>query len=185
MTRLRAFRSALVVLAGIGLITPQCALQAGEPPAKKAVAEVTLTESGELAGTVVSTAGKPVDGALVTLKKQGKSVVQTTTNERGAFALASVKSGVYELQAGPATKLVRVWSADAAPPAAANQAKLVVGPTVRAQGEEYADDYFEAGGLDIISLTTVAGAVGGLAIGIVNQADINDLQDDVNGLGSP
>jgi hypothetical protein len=185
MTRLRAFRSALVVLAGIGLITPQCALQAGEPPAQKAVADVTLTESGELAGAVVSTAGKPVDGALVTLKKQGKSVAQTTTNARGAFALASVKSGIYELKAGPATKLVRVWSADAAPPAAVTQAKLVVGPTVRAQGEEYADDYFEAGGLDFVSLATVVTSTGALAVGIVNQSDLNDLKDDVNQQASP
>lgn len=184
MTRLRAFRSALVVLAGIGLITPRCALQAGEPPAKKAVADVVLSENGDLAGAVVSTAGKPVDGAVVTLTKQGKSVAQTTTNARGAFELASVKSGIYELKAGPAKKLVRVWSADAAPPAAADEAKLVVGTTIRAQ-DEYADDYFEAGGLDFVSLATVTAAVGGLAVGIVNQSDINDLQDDVNGLGSP
>ena len=62
---------------------------------------------------------------------------------------------MYELKAGPALRVVRVWSADAAPPAAAEEARLVVEPTVRGQDEYYAGDYFEAGGLDFISLATV------------------------------
>lgn len=185
MTRLRTLHCTLVVLAGIGLITPRCDIRAGEPTARKAVADVTLTESGDLAGAVVSSSGKPVDGALVTLTKQGKSVAQTTTNADGEFALASVKSGMYELQAGPSRRAVRVWSADAAPPSAVEQANLVVEPTVRGQDEYYGGDYYGSSGIDFISLATVVTSTGALAVAIVNQSDINDLQDDVKKLGSP
>jgi hypothetical protein len=182
MTKLRAFRCAAVALAGLGLITPRCVLRAGETPASKAaVVDIALDESGDLAGAVVATDGKPVDGAVVTLSKQGKAVARTTTNEAGAFALASVKGGTYEIQAGDSARLVRVWHSEAAPPAAAESATLVVGQTVRGQD----GGYYEAGGFDFLTLATLATSAGALAIGIVNQADLNDLKDDVDDLASP
>jgi hypothetical protein len=181
MTKLRAFRCAAVALAGLGLLTPRCVLHAGEAPARKAAAvDIALDESGDLAGAVVATDGKPIDGAVVTLSKQGKPVARTTTNEAGAFALASVKGGTYEIQAGDSARIVRVWNADAAPPAAAEGATLVVGQTVRGQ-----DGYYEAGGFDFLTMATLATSAGALAIGIVNQADLNDLKDDVDDLASP
>jgi len=195
MTRLRTLRFAMVVTAGLGVAAPQCLLHAGEKPAaaKKAapkVADVSLTQNGALAGAVVSEAGKPVDGAIVTLTKEGKAVAKTTTNAQGKFALASVKSGSYELKAGQTTRLVRLWNADVAPPASAPKATLVMDSTVRAQNG-YNDPncppepYYEAGGLDFISLATVGVATAGLAVGIVNQADLNDLNDKIDDLGSP
>ncbi|HVJ68795.1 MAG TPA: carboxypeptidase-like regulatory domain-containing protein [Caulifigura sp.] len=190
MTRLRTLRFAMVVTAGLGVAAPQCVLQAGEKPAaaKKAapkVADVSLTENGALAGAVVSEAGKPVDGAIVTLTKEGKPVAKTTTNAQGKFALASVKSGSYELKAGHTTRLVRLWNSDVAPPASAEKATLVMdSTTVRAQ-DGYSDPYYEAGGLDFISLATVGVATAGLAVGIVNQADLNDIKDDIDKVGSP
>jgi hypothetical protein len=184
MKKCRALRCTVAVLAGIGLVTPRCALMAGEKPAKPAIADVVLNESGDLEGAVVSTeAGKPVDGALVTLSKQGKAVAKTTTNENGKFELASVKSGVYELKAGPTTKAVRVWNVDAAPPAASDEATLVVGATVR--GQEYSDPYYEMGGVDFFTLGTLVTSAGALAVGIVAVSKINDVEDDVNALASP
>ena len=194
MTRLRTLRFAMVVTAGLGVAAPQCALQAGEKPAaaKKAapkVADVTLTENNALTGAVVSEAGQPVDGAIVQLTKEGKPVGKTTTNAQGKFALASVKSGSYELKAGHTTRLVRLWNSDAAPPASSEKATLVMDSTaVRAQNgynDPNCEPYYEAGGIDFISLTTVGVATAGLVVGIVNQADLNDLKDDIDGIGSP
>ncbi|QDT53296.1 hypothetical protein Pan44_13120 [Caulifigura coniformis] len=190
MTRLRTLRFAMVVTAGLGVAAPHCLLQAGEKPvaAKKAapkVADVTLTQNGALAGAVVSEAGSPVDGAIVTLTKEGKPVAKTTTNAKGKFALASVRSGSYELKAGHTTRLVRLWNSDVAPPASAENATLVMdSTTVRAQ-DGYSDPYYEAGGLDFISLGTLGVATAGLAVGIVNQSDLNDIQDDIDSVGSP
>jgi hypothetical protein len=172
-------RCAAVMLAGIGLIAPRCTLQAGEAPARTAVADVALTGSGELAGAVVSDTGAPVDGAIVTLSKQGKAIARTTTDEQGTFALA-VKSGTYQLHAGHTSRSVRVWQADAAPPAAAEEATLVVGTTVRGQEDYYGDPYYDMGGLDFISLATVTTSAGALAVSIVNQSDLNDLNDKVD-----
>lgn len=190
MTRLRSLRFAMVVTAGLGVAAPQCVLQAGEKPAaaKKAapkVADVTLTKSSALNGAVVSEAGKPVDGALVVLTKEGKPVAKTTTNAEGKFALASVKSGSYELKAGPTTRLVRLWNSDVAPPASAEKATLVMdSTTVRAQ-DGYTDPYYEAGGIDFITLTTLGVGTAGLVVGIVNQSDLNDIKDDIDDVGSP
>jgi hypothetical protein len=193
MTRLRTLRFAMAVTAGLGVAAPQCLLHAGEKPAaaKKAapkVADVTLTQNGALAGAVVSDAGKPVDGAIVTLAKEGKPVAKTSTNAQGKFALASVKSGTYELKAGQTTRLVRLWNSDVAPPASAPKATLVVDSTVRAQNgyaDPNADPYYEAGGLDFLSIATIGVATGGLAVGIVNQADLNDIKDKIDNVGSP
>ncbi len=195
MTRLRTLRFAMVMTAGLGVAAPHCVLQAGEKPAaeKKVapkVADVSLTQNGALAGAVVSEAGQPVDGAIVTLTKEGKPVAKTTTNSQGRFALASVKSGSYELKAGHTTRLVRLWNSDVAPPASAEKATLVMDTTVRAQNG-YNDPncppepYYEAGGIDFISLATVGVATAGLAVGIVNQSDLNDIKDDIDKLGSP
>jgi len=183
----------MAVTAGFGVAAPQCLLHAGEKPAaaKKAapkVADVTLTQNGALAGAVVSEAGKPVDGAIVTLAKEGKPVAKTSTNAQGKFALASVKSGTYELKAGQTTRLVRLWNSDVAPPASAPKATLVVDSTVRAQNgyaDPNADPYYEAGGLDFLSIATIGVATGGLAVGIVNQADLNDIKDKIDNVGSP
>ncbi|OAI52840.1 hypothetical protein AYO47_05905 [Planctomyces sp. SCGC AG-212-M04] len=189
MTRLRSLRFAMVVTAGLGVAAPQCALQAGEKPAaRKAapkVADVTLTKGSALNGAVVSEAGKPVDGAIVMLTKEGKPVAKTTTNAEGKFALASVKSGSYELKAGSSTRLVRLWNSDVAPPASAEKATLVMdSTTVRAQ-DGYADPYYEAGGIDFITLTTLGVGTAGLVVGIINQSDLNDIKDDIDGIGSP
>jgi hypothetical protein len=182
----------MVVTAGLGVAAPHCALQAGEKPvARKAapkVADVTLTKGSALNGAVVSEAGKPVDGAIVMLTKEGKPVAKTTTNAEGKFALASVKSGSYELKAGHTTRLVRLWNSDVAPPASAEKATLVMDSTVRAQNG-YADPncepYYEAGGIDFITLATLGVGTAGLVVGIVNQADLNDIKDDIDGIGSP
>ncbi|MBX3441325.1 MAG: carboxypeptidase regulatory-like domain-containing protein [Planctomyces sp.] len=177
MTKLRAFRCTLAVLAGFGLVAPQSALRAGEKPARPVVADVALDESGALAGAVVSSAGAPVDGAVVTLNQQGKAIARTTTDLDGGFALADVKSGIYELKAGPSQKMVRVWHADAAPPAAREHAVLVVDNTVRGQ-----DEYYELGGLDWISIASLGVGAAGLAVAIVNQSDLNDIQDKLDKL---
>ncbi len=196
MTRLRTLRFAVVMTASLGVVAPQSVVRAGEKPAatKKAapkVADVTLSKSNALQGAVVSEAGKPVDGAIVMLTREGKAVAKTTTNAQGKFALASVKSGSYELRAGQTARLVRVWNSDVAPPASADKATLVLNTTaVRAQNG-YNDPncppepYYEAGGLDFISIATVGAATGALVIGIVNQADLNDIKDDIDDLGSP
>jgi hypothetical protein len=186
MTKLRTIRFAAVVAAGFGLATPRCALQAAEKPAAKAVADVALSAEGDLAGVVTSNGKAPVDGALVTLSKQGQVVAKTTTNEQGEFSLVGVKGGVYELKAGPSTKLVRVWNEKSAPPSAADHATMVVNPTVRAQGGPVVDDpYYEMGGVDFLSIATLATSAGALAVGIVDLAKINDVQDDVDKLASP
>jgi hypothetical protein len=180
----------MVVTAGLGVAAPQCALQAGEKPAaaRKAApkaADVKLSQNGALAGAVVSETGKPVDGAMVVLTKEGKPVAKTTTNGQGKFALASVKSGSYELRAGHTTRLVRLWNSDVAPPASAEKATVVMdSTTVRAQ-DGYTDPYYEAGGIDFLTLATLGVGTAGLAVGIVNQSDLNDIQDDIDNVGSP
>jgi hypothetical protein len=64
----------------------------------------------------------------------------------------------------------------------------VMDSTVRAQNgyvDPNCEPYYETGGLDFISLATLGVGTAGLVVGIINQADLNDLKDDIDNIGSP
>lgn len=200
MYRLRNWQGAAVVLACWGLLVPQTTIAADSPvvasvaPQPKAprATDVALTSSGLLVGAAYTPDGKHLDGAVVVVTQGEKELVRTNTDENGAFAIAQMKSGTYQIGIGDKVAPIRVWTADTAPPKAKQKAILVTGAIVRGQGEYYDDGFGADGnfpgtggpalGLDVITLFTVAAATTAGVVSIVNLNQLNELQDDVNKL---
>ena len=137
MTMLKALRGSAILLACLGLFTPQYGFAAGPVQANltgQTLADVALDGSGHLQGQVTDTKGQSVAGAVVLIKHQNQVLAAAKTNEAGRFAIAGLTGGVYQLQTQQGNSLCRVWSDGTAPPAAHQQALVVDGPTVLGQG---------------------------------------------------
>lgn len=106
------------------------------PKAAQPVAtDVALSPNGLLKGQVVDHQGRPLADRSVTILEQGREVARATTDAEGQFQVAGLKSGVYVVQSDDIVRVLRVWDAQLAPPAALNAAVLIAGePTVRGQG---------------------------------------------------
>lgn len=210
MLRLRNWQGAAVVLACCGLLVPQTAVAAETPVASRAVeqtaqksADIALTQDGLLVGAAYTPDGRHLDGAQVVITQNGKEVVRTNTDKTGAFAVAQMKSGSYQIGIGDKVAPIRVWTAQTAPPKARPKAILVTGEVVRGQ-----DTYYESGyegsqyeycpdgncppagggpllGLDIITLATVGAATTAGVVTIINLNKLNDIEDKLDDLASP
>lgn len=165
----RLLLHAAVVLACSGLLLPQSVLAAG--PDSQVYRDVTLGAGESLSGNLVPPEGRPLDGAMVTLR-QGKQVIATNVSDRnGTFAFSGVSSGVYEMVVGQQLVPVRVWPSSAAPPASVDQTVIVVGPTARGQGTAV---------LDIITITTVVASTGALVLSAINTSELSKLHDKID-----
>lgn len=209
MLRLRNWQGAAVVLACCGLLVPQTSV-AAEPSAATGVvqqtaqkaADVALTENGLLVGAAYTPDGKHLDGAQVVITQNAKEVVRTNTDKNGAFAIAQMKSGTYQIGIGDKVAPIRVWTSQTAPPKAKKKAILVTGQIVRGQ-DPYFEDGFDGGytdeipggygpagggpllGLDIITLATVGAATTAGVVTIINLNKLNDVEDKLDDLISP
>jgi hypothetical protein len=69
------------------------------------------------------------------LAQAGKEIAVVRTDAGGVFAFRQVRGGVYQLIVDRAAVTCRVWTAQAAPPAAAEQLVLVA-PTATVRGQQ-------------------------------------------------
>jgi hypothetical protein len=166
------------IAAGLQLAAPQIMVFAADAPVApkaekvKTVSDVVLTSNGELTGRVVTAQGKAVDGAMITVAQNGKTVAKTNTTENGDFKLASLKGGVYQVSAGQQVQQVRLWNQDAAPPSARPSALIVQNQVVRGQGDDY--DYLETDEMVIAGVATAALVVGIVALVKAEDNDGNN-----------
>jgi len=115
---------------------PFAARRAGTgPPEGAAVRDIALGPGGVLRGQVVDAQGKAcakVSVRLVRMGNRAEPVAVTTTGEEGGFAFDGVRAGVYRVETPLSAGVYRLWSPDAAPPAASPAALVVQGDsTVR------------------------------------------------------
>ncbi|MBX3438731.1 MAG: carboxypeptidase regulatory-like domain-containing protein [Planctomycetaceae bacterium] len=184
MMRLPHWQGAAVVLACWGLLLPQQTVQADGTSAKSQApqlqaADVALSDTGALRGSVFMPNGKHVDGATVAILQGENVVARTTTDAQGAFEIQQMKPGSYQVVVAKHGAPVRAWSADAAPPSAHQRAVLVVGkPVARAQGDAF-------GGFDVITLITLGTAITAATFAIINHGQIDDLEEKIDRLISP
>lgn len=177
MNIVRCLTRAAVVLACCGMLMPRVGNAA---PVGKSSRDIALTANGSLSGQVLTTEGQPLDGAVIVINRGGKEVHRAVSRADGAFAVAGLGSGLYELQVGQQAIPVRLWTTDAAPPTALDQAIIVVGDGVRG---EYCPP--SLCGLDIITLWTLVASTGALVLSAINQSDLNDIEDKLDQLMSP
>ena len=180
MKLIRRLAQAAVVLACCGLLAPP-GVSAASPAVPGSHRDLTLTATGNLRGSVVSAEGQPLDGAVISVHRNGQEVARTVTRADGTFEVAGLRTGVHELTVGQQVVPVRCWSEETAPAASQDQAVLVEGHVVRGQDGGMCGPCGVMG-LDLITLWTVGAATGALVLAAINQADLNDIQDQLNQL---
>lgn len=98
-----------------------------------AVQDVRLQDQGLLVGRAVTNQGAARPNVKVAVAFQGKTVAEATTNQNGMFAVKGLRGGVHVVQSAGKQEVVRLWTADAAPEAAAEGLVLADGQVVRGQ----------------------------------------------------
>ncbi len=178
---------------GVAMILPAMPVSAA-PKATQQVrqgTDVVLT-GGKLTGKLLNSNGKPVDGALVAVEKNGKLVGKTVTKSDGSYTVAGLSSGTHTITLADGQFPVRLWSKEAAPAAAKTQ--LTVSQTaVRGQ---FMDDCGCPvwGNIAVGAIAVTALIVALVALDEAEeaenqngnlQAQIQDLQDQLDALQSP
>lgn len=130
-------RIAAVGLAMLGMLAPQIAIAGGGrvPDAPRAAAgmpaiDVALQQGGVLAGQVVDAQGSPKVDSPIAVRRHGQTVGSSRTDAEGHFAIAGLQAGVYQLETAEGSGLCRLWTAEAAPPAAHDNVLVVCGQEV-------------------------------------------------------
>ena len=135
MLKVSLWRASVAALTTVGLLLSAPHIQAAsQQPAQKLTVQHTDAKvldiglkDGALKGRVVDHSGAPAGNTTVVVRQGDKEVAKTTTDAQGQFTVAGLKGGVYEVASGKTVGAYRVWQESAAPPAAKEQALLVLG----------------------------------------------------------
>jgi len=165
------FKSAVVALAAIGMMVPAPQLRAATAASTKVVTvdasvfDIGLKSDGVFAGRVVDHTGAPAAKAEVIVRQGHQVVAQTKTDAEGHFAVKGLRGGVYEVSSGKTVGTYRVWNETVAPPAAKEQALLVL-------GQNGARGQFGAMGGGVLLVAGIA--IAALVVGIIALDEAND-----------
>lgn len=180
MKTLNLVQGAAVALATLGLMLPAPAVQAAAKDSQKitqiqtvnaAVLDISLQSEGQFAGRVVDHAGSPAANADVVIRQGSKEITRVSTDSSGRFEVDGLRGGVYEVASGKTVGTYRVWQNDVAPPAAKEQALLVLGENGTRGG-------FGSIGGGLMLLT--AGVLASVIIGAIALDRINSVNDKVD-----
>jgi len=134
MLKSSLLRGAIAVLTTFGLMISTPHVRAATQPAQKLTVQHTDAKvldiglkDGSFQGRVVDHTGTPVANAAVVIRQGNKEIAKSKTDQHGQFAVTGLKGGVYEVASGKTTGVYRVWQETVAPPAAKEQALLVLG----------------------------------------------------------
>jgi hypothetical protein len=166
-------RSVVVATAVCGMLLPHTAMSYAAENAQSIAAQnavvrdVALGNGGVMRGQVVDRDGMAREGAIVTIESKGVQVAEARTNAEGLFAVAGLKGGIYAISSDSSSGVVRAWSNDSAPPAAAQGILLVPHDiTVRGKGKGGHGGFLGGNGIGLGGLLVLglAGAVVAVAI---------------------
>ncbi|MCH2129858.1 MAG: carboxypeptidase-like regulatory domain-containing protein [Pirellulaceae bacterium] len=91
------------------------------------IQDVSLGPNKVLQGTVLGTNGNPCPHCELTIFQADGVSLNTTTDERGAFAVKLPRGGVYRISSQEGSAWYRAWLSQTAPPGAATNAILIQG----------------------------------------------------------
>lgn len=179
MLSVRFMKGSAAFLAVFGMLIPQPWLHADSPESPAAntsakvqrIPDLLLTKDGTMTGRVCDSTGKLVEGAKVELKQNNKSIGNTVASKEGQFSFKDLKGGIYHVRSGNTEGVYRVWTRPTAPPAAKEQALLVL-------GENGARGQF--GATDPTVLVIAGGVIAAVAVSAVLLVKIDDLGSQVN-----
>ena len=134
MLRNSLFARIVACAAGVAMTISAVPVNAA-PQAAQEVRQGTdvVLVNGELNGKLLNANGKPVEGAAVSVSKNGKVVAKTVTKTDGSYTVAGLSNGTHTVSLADGKFPVRLWSKDTAP--ASSVTRLVVSQSaVRGQG---------------------------------------------------
>ncbi|RLS44433.1 MAG: carboxypeptidase regulatory-like domain-containing protein [Planctomycetota bacterium] len=92
-------------------------------------------DDGKLTGKLLTANGQPIDGAVVSVLKDGKEVGKAVTTSDGSYTISDLKTGAHVIQTANGQQQVRLWAKEVAPASAKSQ--LTISQTaIRGQGVE-------------------------------------------------
>jgi len=130
--RIETLRATAVALACTGMLIQPMAMAA--TPQTAPVTDIALRDGGMLVGQVMDSQGAIMAKVPVALIQNGKEIARLETDQRGKFAVKSLKGGVYQVATVGQHGVYRMWAPRTAPPAAKKGLMLVSGDVVRGQG---------------------------------------------------
>lgn len=145
-----------------GLLSVGTPALAGEPVEIRS-SDVALSTGGLLNGTVLNTAALPVAGVVVSVLHEDKVVAKTMSTEKGEFSVKGLRNGVHVIKVGTTQQRVRLWSADAAPPAAVENLAVVVNDDA-VRGQAALGALGGVGGSAGMAAAVVVAGVGGYVV---------------------
>lgn len=163
----------LLWLATWGMIAPQLSLAAVGNPAVDAprsgaparVVDVALNEHSVLSGQLVDAQGVGKHDCRVRILSDEQVIGEALTDYQGRFSISVPRGGVYTLSDGEASALVRVWTAQAAPPSAKASVLMVSDP-------ELARGRLGRGGLDtLIGWAAIIGVTAAVIWAVTDSSD--------------
>ncbi len=134
MKRMGILKLGIFYFACVGMFLPLPALDAAQidfrggplvPPQAPAGVDVELRPGGVLLGQVIDAHGIPPQGTVVSVRRLGREMAATETDQFGRFQVQGLRGGTYEIVAGQAHGVYRIWAPNTAPPLARPSALVV------------------------------------------------------------
>lgn len=193
MKRMNFWKACVIAIAAMGVAIPRHIALA--EPSKVVSAhrtgDVSLSESGTLTGQLLDSEQQPVAGAKVSLMRAGHEVASAETDDQGIFQVEKLRGGVYLVKGEQTARTFRVWTADAAPPAAEETAILTVADEteiVRGQSQcdpcdpAYGGAWGGTSGLSGGGMLLGAAAIAGIVVGTIGLVQAEEAQDEIDAL---
>ncbi len=167
MKLITLLRGVMLSFAAVAILAPQA--DAADAAAANRIADIMLHDGGTMIGVLVDANGRPVAQENVVLKQGNRVAAITQSNKLGQFAVRGLRGGVYQVEAGKHRSLVRVWTAQTAPPAASQAGQFVTrDDIVRGQIE------WEGGGVGWVEGTAVGLGITGTVLSVIALDKAND-----------
>ncbi len=165
----------IVAIAMMGVLTPTPLVHAETPPLRPAasqIPDVRLDAQRRFHGVVVDGQGQVLTGAKVVLTRTGEQTKpawshETATDRHGRFQFESCSGGTYRLETSAGVYLCRLWTPNAAPPAAA-PSLLVVNDNRVERGQRPIGEIFHS---DPLLMATIVAAAIAIPIAVHKSRD--------------
>ena len=133
----------LAFTAWIGMVLPATTTTADEQQKSFPVVDISLTEHGSFRGSVVNADGQRLDGVSLQLRSMRDSKTSSVVTNKGEFSFQKIAGGSYQLSTPHSNYFCRIWTKQAAPPAAVDKL-LVVSDDRLARAQRPMSQFFMA-----------------------------------------
>ena len=171
MKLLTLVKGAAIALAALGTVMPTTQVQAASNTLKvvrtdATVLDIGMKQDGVFTGRVVDHTGAPARGAEVVVRQGDKVVTTVKTDDHGTFAVSGLRGGLYDVSSGKTSGQFRVWTESAAPSAAKQTPRIVLGEKATRGAN---------GGIGGGELLLLAGVLTAVIISAITLSQVNDI----------